>query len=177
MQRYNHPARGRPGHHDPQDRLEDMDTDGVDVEVLYCEVSAFRYFYLMKDGWQEATRAFNDTLDDFASADPKRLVVSYQIPIHDIDVAVAEVERVAALGGKSLQLPVFPAELGFARLLRRALRPAVVARSRRPTCRSAATSASTPRSTTCARRDPTPQKRDHGADGRRCRRPRRSACG
>ena len=40
-------------------------------------------------------------------------MVSHQIPIHDIDFAVEEVKRVAALGAKSLQLPVFPNELGF----------------------------------------------------------------
>ena len=38
--------------------------------------------------------------------------MSYQIPIHDIDLAVAEVERVATLGAKSLQLPVFPNQVG-----------------------------------------------------------------
>ena len=59
-----------------------------------------------------AVQAFNDALAEFAQVDPKRLIVSYQIPIHDIDLAVAEVERVIALGGKSLQLPVFPTELG-----------------------------------------------------------------
>ena len=48
----------------------------------------------------------------FASADPKRLIASYQIPIHDIAVAVDEVHRIAELGGKSLQLPVYPIELG-----------------------------------------------------------------
>ena len=42
----------------------------------------------------------------------KRLIVSYQIPIHDIDTAVGEVLRVAAAGGKSLQIPVFPTEVG-----------------------------------------------------------------
>ena len=47
-----------------------MDTDGVDIEVLYCEVSAYRYLYLLPTGAAEATRAFNDTLHDFASADP-----------------------------------------------------------------------------------------------------------
>jgi len=113
MVQYSHPAWGRPGRADPLERLKDMDTDGVDTEVMYCEVSAFRYLYLLKEGWQEATRAFNDALNDFGSVDPKRLVVSYQIPIHDIDHAVSEVNRVAALGGKSLQLPVYPAELGF----------------------------------------------------------------
>ena len=34
--------------------------------------------------------------------------MTYQVPIHDIDMAVAEVERVASMRGKSLQLPVFP---------------------------------------------------------------------
>jgi predicted TIM-barrel fold metal-dependent hydrolase len=57
--------------------------------------------------------AFNDAMREYGSADPRRLVVSYQIPIHDVDAAVAEVGRVAALGGKSLQLPVFPPELGL----------------------------------------------------------------
>jgi predicted TIM-barrel fold metal-dependent hydrolase len=112
MQRYDHPAFGRPGHADPYARLDDMDTDGVTAEVVYCEVSAYRYLYLLRDGWREATRAFNDAMLDFAAADPKRLIVSYQIPIHDIDTAVDEVGRVAASGGRSLQLPVFPAELG-----------------------------------------------------------------
>ena len=108
-----HASWGRDGHFDPHARLVDMDTDGVDVEVLFCEVSAYRYLYLLKHGMLEATRAFNDTLHDFAAADPARLVVNYQVPIHDIDVAIGEVQRIAAAGGKSLQLPVFPAELGL----------------------------------------------------------------
>ena len=55
-------AIGRAGNHDPIERLKDMDQDGVDVEVCYCEFSAFRYLYLIKSGWREATQAFNDTL-------------------------------------------------------------------------------------------------------------------
>jgi len=113
MRQYDHPAWGRPGRADPTERLKDMDTDGVEAEVLYCEVSAYRFLYRMPNGWRAATQAFNDTLADFAAVDPKRLVVSYQIPIHDIDAAVAEVRRVAALGAKSLQLPVYPSELGL----------------------------------------------------------------
>jgi predicted TIM-barrel fold metal-dependent hydrolase len=108
-----HAASGRPGHTDARARLADMDADGVESSATYCEVSAFRYLYLVKNGWQEATRAFNDTLAEFASADPRRLVVSYQIPIHDVDAAVAEVTRAASNGCRSLQLPVFPAELGL----------------------------------------------------------------
>jgi uncharacterized protein len=106
-------ASGRAGHTDPIERLKDMDTDGVDASSSYCEVSAFRYLYMVKNGWQEATRAFNTALAEFASTDPKRLIVSFQIPIHDIDVAVKEVRWAAAEGCKSLQLPVFPTELGL----------------------------------------------------------------
>ena len=109
----NHPAAGRAGHTDPKARLEDLDADGIDASVMYCEVSAFRYLYLLKEGNREATRAFNQTMSDFSQADTSRMIVSYQIPIHDIDGAVAEVKWVASQGGKSLQLPVFPAELGL----------------------------------------------------------------
>lgn len=108
-----HAAAGRAGHTDPVARLADMDADGVEASVTYCEVSAFRYLYMIKDGWREATRAFNSALAEFASADPARLIVSYQIPIHDIAAAVDEVKWAAATGCKSLQLPVFPAELGL----------------------------------------------------------------
>jgi predicted TIM-barrel fold metal-dependent hydrolase len=103
----------RPGHFEGSAHLVDMDADGLAAEVVYCEVSGFRYLYLLRNGGPEATRAFNDALAAYASADPSRLIVSYQIPIHDIDVATKEVERVAAAGGKSLQLPVFPVELGL----------------------------------------------------------------
>ena len=108
-----HAAFGRPGHTDADARLQDMDEDGVVASSSYCEVSAFRYLYLVEDGAPETTRAFNSALGDFASADPKRLIVSYQIPIHDVDAAVNEVRWAASVGCKSLQLPVFPAELGL----------------------------------------------------------------
>jgi len=113
MKRNPHAAFTRPGYRDGAARLEDMDTDGVDVEVVYSEVSAFRYMGDMREGIAETSRAFNDVLAEYASADPKRLIVSYQIQIHDIAAAAAEVRRVAAAGGKSLQLPVFPVELGL----------------------------------------------------------------
>jgi uncharacterized protein len=105
--RRQHAASGRAGHTDAQARLADMDVDGVEASVSYCEVSAFRYLYLIEDGWKESTRAFNLALADFAAADPKRLIVNYQIPIHDIEAAVDEVRWAASAGCKSLQLPVY----------------------------------------------------------------------
>ena len=106
-------ALGRPGCHDPVERLKDMDLDGVQTEVMYCELSAYRYLYMMDRGSFEATRAFNDTLREFSATDPSRLVVSYQIPINDVAFAAQEVQRLAGEGARSLQLPVFPREVGM----------------------------------------------------------------
>lgn len=102
-----------PGYRDPVARLAAMDRDGVDAEVLYSEVSAFRAFGLVAGDWRPISRAFTDHLADFASHDPRRLTVSYQVPIIDIDYAVAEVQRLAALGARSVHLPNFPSEIGL----------------------------------------------------------------
>ena len=102
-----------PGYREPKARLEAMDRDGVEAEVLYSEVSAFRAFGLVKGDWKPISRAFTDHLADFASTDPERLIVSYQVPIIDIEYAVSEVQRLASLGARSVHLPNFPSEVGL----------------------------------------------------------------
>src|SRR6202790_569131 len=100
-----------PAYHEPVARLAAMDRDGVQAEVLYSEVSAFRHFRLVKGDWKPISRAFTDHLSEFAGIDPDRLAVSYQVPIIDIDYAVEEVLRLASLGARSVHLPNFPSEL------------------------------------------------------------------
>jgi predicted TIM-barrel fold metal-dependent hydrolase len=102
-----------PGYHDADARLAAMDRDGVDAEVLYSEVSAFRAFGLVRGDWKPISRAFTDLLADFAAHDPDRLAVSYQVPVIDIPYAVSEVERLAGLGARSVHLPNYPSELGL----------------------------------------------------------------
>ena len=107
------PGATDPGYWEPNARLAAMDKDGVYAEVLYSELSAFRQFHLAGDHWKTVARAFNDSLADFVAVNPDRLVASYQLPIIDIDHAVEEVHRLAALGARSVQLPNYPIELGF----------------------------------------------------------------
>src|SRR5437867_6113908 len=59
-----------PGYWEPNARLAAMDRDGVEAEVLYSELSAFRQFHLVPDGWQDVARAFNDVLSEFTATDP-----------------------------------------------------------------------------------------------------------
>jgi predicted TIM-barrel fold metal-dependent hydrolase len=114
MDSFDPEASSSPGYFDATARLRDMDRDGVETEVLYSELSAFRHFHLVGDEWRVVARAFNDHMADFAAVDPKRLVVSYQLPIIDMDHAVSEVQRLAAVGARSVHLPNYPSELGFA---------------------------------------------------------------
>jgi predicted TIM-barrel fold metal-dependent hydrolase len=106
-------AMSDPGYFDPVARLAAMDRDGVEAEVLYSEVSAFRAYGLVEGDWRPISRAFADHLSDFAAHDPRRLAVSYQVPILDIPYAVSEVERLAQLGARSVHLPNFPSEFGL----------------------------------------------------------------
>ncbi|MCU1452279.1 MAG: amidohydrolase 2 [Acidimicrobiales bacterium] len=108
---FSHEAITNPGYYDGAARLEAMDRDDVSAEILYSEVSAFRNYGHMRDGWKEASEAFNRVLLEFASVDPKRLVPAYQVPLLDVDYAVAQVEKLAAQGARAIHIPTFPSEV------------------------------------------------------------------
>ena len=110
---FSHEAMTDPGYYDPARRLQAMDRDAVAAEVLYSEVSAFRHYPLMTEGWKEASEAFNRVMQDFASADPSRLLPAYQVPLIDIDFAVKQVHALAAEGARAVHIPTFPAEVGL----------------------------------------------------------------
>jgi predicted TIM-barrel fold metal-dependent hydrolase len=110
---FSHEAFSDPGYYDPHARLAAMDRDEVDAEVLYSEVSAFRSYGLMGEGWREASEAFNRVLLDFASVDPKRLAPAFQVPLIDIDFAIKQVHGLVAEGARAIHIPTFPAEVGL----------------------------------------------------------------
>lgn len=114
LESYRHEAAKHPGYADPVQRLAAMDDDGVDVEILFSDLSAFRIFYKMLDGWKDTARAFNDVSANFAGTDPKRLLVAYQVPLQDIDHAVREVHRlVDDHAARTVHLPTKPSSLGL----------------------------------------------------------------
>ncbi len=107
-------AAGRPGEYDPVERLKDMDIDQVDAEILYTDIGAGAGFYALPgEAGPAAFRAFNSAALEWASVDPKRLLTVYVLPLNDLDAAVKEVERIAAEGGRAIQFPLYPTELGL----------------------------------------------------------------
>jgi predicted TIM-barrel fold metal-dependent hydrolase len=105
-------AARHPGYFDSKARLDAMDADGVQCEVMYSEFDFTSKVYSIGDDWKPCATAYNDALAEFASIDPRRILITYQLPLIDMDYAVSEVYRLADLGARSIQIPNFPSELG-----------------------------------------------------------------
>ena len=82
---------------EPELRLRDQDLDGIQAEVLYGILGA-----AMRLGDDEAAaemmRIYNAWLADFCATHPERFAGIANVPSHDVDAAVREVERVARRG-------------------------------------------------------------------------------
>ncbi|MCH2169948.1 amidohydrolase [Myxococcota bacterium] len=81
----------RPGGHDPHARLLDMDTDGIDIAVLY-PTSMLTWVDDAKL-FGAACRAYNNWLRDYCNADPNRLYGVSLVPLQDVDAAITEMRR------------------------------------------------------------------------------------
>lgn len=106
-------AASHPGYFNSTARLQAMDEDGVECEVMYSEFDFTSKVYQVGEHWQECASAYNNTLRDFASVDPRRILITYQLPLIDIDYAASEVYRLADAGARSIQIPNFPSEVGM----------------------------------------------------------------
>jgi predicted TIM-barrel fold metal-dependent hydrolase len=78
---------------DPGQRLRDMDSEGIDIAILYPTLSFF--FPEIPDGELHAAlcRAYNDWLADYCKADPGRLIGVALLPLENVDASIRELER------------------------------------------------------------------------------------
>ncbi|MGH7856066.1 MAG: amidohydrolase family protein [Candidatus Binatia bacterium] len=101
----------RPGSYDPKARLEDMDLDGVDAEVLYFGGPVTQY---AKDAAlrRYIVQRYNDWMLELSKAAPNRLVGLAHVPLVDIAEGMQELERIAKLGLRGFHCDPFPDERG-----------------------------------------------------------------
>jgi len=87
------------------DRLEDMDRMGVDIQGLATFVSEY-FYWAPGPAAAESARIQNDNLAAIAAELPERFVaMGATVPLQDIDLAIAELDRVVDdLGFKGLQI-------------------------------------------------------------------------
>jgi predicted TIM-barrel fold metal-dependent hydrolase len=103
-------AGGTAGQWDSARRIAELEDDGVVAEVVFPNGGPF----VSGRGGEPHPRelrtagllAYNRWLADFCAEAPARRAGIAQLPIHDVDLAIAEVERAAASGLRGVTVPI-----------------------------------------------------------------------
>ena len=106
---------GRMPEGDPDRILEDMDLDGVDVQVMHPNLSLFGLYSDDHELSMAHARVYNDYVVERFSPYFSRLAPTAPVPLTDVDDAVAEIERVAAAGFRAILLPATPPQPYYSR--------------------------------------------------------------
>jgi aminocarboxymuconate-semialdehyde decarboxylase len=89
---------------EPEARIEHMDRMGIDIQGLATFVSEY-FYWVPGDLGAGLARMQNDHLAEVVAAWPDRFVgLGATVPLQDVDLAIAEAERVGGLGFRGLQI-------------------------------------------------------------------------
>ena len=83
----------KPGGFDGRKRLADLDSERIDVAVLYPSVGLFLEAIEDAAVAEACCRVYNDWLTDYCRADTSRLIGVAGIPMKDVNEAVREIRR------------------------------------------------------------------------------------
>jgi predicted TIM-barrel fold metal-dependent hydrolase len=100
----------RAGGWDPAQRVADLDEDGIWGEVLYPTIALFGFMIPDPELRWASCRAYNDWLAETFAAQSDRFAGAAIVAVQEIEPAVAEIERVAGLGLRSIMLPMHAPE-------------------------------------------------------------------
>ncbi len=107
-----------PGCYDPVARLADMDLDGIQAALCFPSFPGFAAGTFQRARDKElaslCVKAWNDFyIDEWCATAPDRYIPLALLPIWDIDACVAEAERTAAMGARTVSFPDSPVPLGL----------------------------------------------------------------
>src|SRR4029077_20883228 len=109
----------RPGCYGPVERVQGMGRDRGWRQLCFPNFARFaghRFFLNVKDKalGVACLKTYNDyLLDEWCATDRSRLFGAPILPLHDIDLAVAEMHRVLAKGASALAFSENPTVLGL----------------------------------------------------------------
>lgn len=107
-----------PGCYRIEDRIRDMDIEGVHAQLCFPNFGGFAGSTLQKskdmDLATECVRAYNDfILDEWCAYDPERQIPLLTLPYWDVEACNAEFDRTVPLGAKSFTFPELPDRIGL----------------------------------------------------------------
>ena len=97
--------RSRAGGSDVVARARDRDKDGITAEIVYPTSAMFTFVSFDPPFQMAMARTYNDWAHDSFGGHP-RFAPAAVLPVIDITAAIAEIQRVAQLGFRSLFMPV-----------------------------------------------------------------------
>ena len=100
----------RPGAYDPDARLGDLETDGVEGEVIYPTIGGRLFTILEPELLTACFRASNDWLADFCKAHPDVYKGNALINVDNVEEGVQELERCAKMGLAGAMISTYPSE-------------------------------------------------------------------
>jgi len=107
-----------PGCYKIEDRLRDMDEEGIHAQLCFPNFAGFAGSVLAKSRDLElataTVQAYNDfILDEWCAAAPDRQIPLMMVPYWSVEQTVAEIYRTAARGAKSITFPELPDRIGL----------------------------------------------------------------
>jgi predicted TIM-barrel fold metal-dependent hydrolase len=107
-----------PGCHEIGDRIKDMDIEGVWAQLCFPNFGGFAGSTFLKAKDKEFAKlcigAYNDfILDEWCAYAPERQIPLMMVPVWDVEASVAEIERTAAKGAKSISFMEAPHKIGL----------------------------------------------------------------
>ena len=85
-----------PGVSDPVARLKDMDSEGIDLAVVFGNLPELTLAAVRNKALAAAmARAYNNWVVDYCKADPRRLKAVAVLPLQDVEASVVELRRAA----------------------------------------------------------------------------------
>lgn len=107
-----------PSCYDPVARVPDMDLDGVQAALCFPSFPGFAGSTFIKAQDKELAilciKAWNDfMIDEWCATAPDRFIPLAILPVWDIDATVAEAERVAEKGARTVSFLDSPVPMGF----------------------------------------------------------------
>ena len=88
---------------DPEVRLQEMDRDGIDIQVISATPVLFAYDRPIEQAL-DCAQMFNDAALDLCSRGKGRLKSFCQVPLQNVDAACKEVSRCMAAGHLGVQI-------------------------------------------------------------------------
>jgi len=107
-----------PGCYDPVARIADMDLDGTQAALCFPSFPGFAGGTFQRAQDKElallCVQAWNDFyIEEWCPTAPERYIPLALVPTWDIDACVAEAERAAAMGARTVSFPDSPVPLGL----------------------------------------------------------------